>query len=63
MNLCGRKRGFWAERKQFDICAQSSLWRVMRITRPLFSPRGEMEPGRAPEAQVSLWTCRTANGK
>ncbi len=54
MNLCGYKRGYWTERERPHICAQSSLWRVMRITGPLFSPRGEKEPGRGPAAQVSL---------
>lgn len=63
MNLCGYKRGFWAEHKRLHICAQSSLWRVMRITGPLFSPGGVKEPGRGPAAQVSLRMCRTANGK
>lgn len=46
LNLCGYKIEFWAERKWLNICAQSSPWRVMRITGPLFSSRGEMEPGR-----------------
>ena len=55
MNLCGCKTGFWAERKRPHICAQSLVWGVMRITGPLFSPRGEREPGRGPEAQVSLY--------
>lgn len=55
LNLCGYKIEFWAERKWPNICAQSSPWRVMRITGPLFSSRGEMEPGRGgAEAQVSL---------
>lgn len=48
------KKGFGAERKWPHICAQSSLWRVMRITGPLFSSRREKEPGRGAEAQVSL---------
>lgn len=63
MNLCGYKRLFWAESKWPDICAWSSLWRVIRITRPLFSPRGEKEPGRGAEAQVGLYMCITVNGK
>lgn len=45
LNLCGCKIGFWAEHQWPNICAQSSPWRVMRITGPLFSSRGEMEPG------------------
>lgn len=63
MNLRGCKRRFWAESKRPDICAWSSQWRVMRITGPLFSSRGEKEPGRGAEAQVSLCMCITVNGK
>lgn len=60
LNLCGCKIGFWAEHQWPNICAQSSPWRVMRITGPLFSSRGGMEPGSGgwgaggAEAQVSL---------
>lgn len=63
MNLYACKRGFWVERKRPDICVQSSLWHVMRITVPLFSSRGERKPGWGAEAQVSLHMCLKANGK